>query len=506
MFDKLLTVLEELIDGPSIMFYSENNEERSSNLSAHSYLDSCRSRISISPSSLYNQDFKCPTSQGLKDKIIMGEEAKNPVHLDLISVFQKWMLEQYTISKRFDEPPPKDKTVRRQRFRGWLMIQGMFIGFGGRALILLVLPLMPENIQAMQWIPLVLGDSIYTLGIPMRQMWFSLCFYYSLVCFALRITMRSLDLKEDLSFVTDYRFLMTEYAESSFKISNKQVESLRKQMKYFQYAYRMFAFGIYSTTFGNLAISLILQVYQTRSIPRFMTGSFWITYQMFWVQNVVPLLCQVLFFLYMSCQVIEMRFAKVIADCHEKLLNRKDNLYRQILTCVEILKDLDHSCLKVAEINNQVKMPLWYIYYIFVPTAATASYVIFTGDFPNWMSFALVLAMSIQQMGLICSYLIFARTIVNYSRGCFVSLFSMQSHLGLIFPVKVQIMIRKRIKHLTNTHKPVAFSCGNDFPITSQVFMDFLFNIMSFVIMMLEAIVNIQLSQNTTAGDDLFSL
>jgi hypothetical protein len=420
---------------------------------------------------------------------------------DLVSTFERWMLDQYVISRRFDEPLPKENETNRRRFMGWVWIQVMFFGFGTRALMLLILPVMPERIQAMKWIPVVLGDSLYTLGIPMRQMWFSLCFYYSLVCFILRVNIRRLDLKGQMSFVTDYRFLKTEYAESTFRVTFTEIQSLRRQMKLFGYAYRLFAVGIYGTTFGNLAISLVLQIHETRSIVRVVSGLFWISYQMFWVQNVVPLLCEILFFLYMTCRVIETRFAKVIENCNERLQRKGDELYLQVLTSIGIIKDLDQTCEKVAEYNFQMKMILWYIYHIFVPTAATASYVIFTGEFANWISFALVLAMSIQQLGLICSYLIFARTIARFSRSCFLSFFSLQNQYGIAFPVRVQVMIRKRIKHLTNTKFPVAFSCGNNFPITSDAFMEFIMNILTFVIMMLEAIVNMKLIQ--TSSDDL---
>jgi len=53
-------------------------------------------------------------------------------------------------------------------------------------------------------------------------------------------------------------------------------------------------------------------------------------------------------------------------------------------------------------------------------------------------------------------------------------------------------MVKKRIKHLTNKQWPVALTIGDNFAITSDVCMEYVFNIMSFVIMMLEAIVNLK--------------
>ena len=435
----------------------------------------------------------------IQDETDKESPKKDP---DIISTFESWMLTQGVISRGFDDPLPKERKGARRKFWHWSQIQIMFFGFGLRSFILLLLPLLPTKIQSIKWIPLLLGDHLYTLGLPMRQMWFALCFYYSFLCFILRVLIRRLDLTGKMTFITDYRFIKTKYAESSLRIPREGIEKLKKKMKFCHFIYRGFAISIYSTTFGNLAISLALQVYQTRSIVRALIGSFWITYQMFWVQNVVPLLCEVLFFEYLSCQVIEMRFAKVINDCLQKLKNRKQNLYASVLTCLGILKDLDHTCSKVAEYNLQVKWMLWYIYHIFVPTAATASYVIFTGEFPNWMSFALVLTMSINQLGLICSYLFFARTIARFSRSCFVSLFSIQTRHGIAFPVRLQVMIRKRIKHLTNKKFPVAFTCGDNFPITSDSFMEFIMNIITFVIMLLEAILNLQ-SVDVVSGNEV---
>ena len=429
---------------------------------------------------------------------------------DIISKFDQWMVSQYIIRKGFNErfEPEieseenvlKEKKLENNYLRGWLLIQVFISCFAVRALIMLMLPILPLKLQhplVLKWAPIVCGDHIYTLGIPMRQMWFSLVFYYSIVCFALRIIFKQLDKENNLSFVTDFGFLNTKFASQKLSVSKEDVKILRNKAWFCYYVYYAFAVCIYSTVFGNLTISWFLQIHQTMSLIRAMTGLFWMIYHMYWLLIVVPIHCQVLFFLYMSCQVIGMRFDRFIEKCNARLTSnegdKKVNIFKSVIECIRILRDHDQTCFKVSEYNMQMKMMLWYIYHIFCPTAATACYVLFTGNFTNKLSFYLVLFMSIGQLFLIISYLFFSRTIAWYSTSCFIRLFSIQCRQGIEYPVKLQLMVKKRIKHLTNKKWPVALTIGNNFPVTSHVCMEFMFNILTFVIMMLEAIVNMDL-------------
>lgn len=175
---------------------------------------------------------------------------------DALKYFEAELLRYGMIDKKLNE-------IRRGDYEHkittkWYINQLMFVGFAVRGAILFLQPIFaPGN----TFIPFILGDCIATLGLPLRQMWYALSVYYSIMCFIQRKIIKKAEVENRLD-------IMLDFAPGSPEVNHND-ETLRIELNLAVKSYRIFKIVVFVSVYSQMFISLLLNTIKRKSVSYF---------------------------------------------------------------------------------------------------------------------------------------------------------------------------------------------------------------------------------------------
>ena len=402
---------------------------------------------------------------------------------EVLSSFEADMLKDGVITERLailrQEREGPEKRVRRLE-----MIQVVYIVFGVRALIIFMTPIVaPKN----TFLPLVLGDSISVMGLAVRQMWYSLCFHYSILYAVFRLTMKWAEDKKHLNFMTDY-------APNIWIQSD--LEAIRSKLNLCMIMHRMFNVLIYTTVGGTLCLTLVLETVDKRSLPHFFFSVFWALMNGCWIWSGPRLLIPVFFFVWLANREVCGKL-QAVNDSGQDILKLLSSHLPKQRTVVNnkiesLLDEFDDATMTITQYNRTLKHLFLVFRFLFMPIAATNCYIFFAGQFPNLLSRYLILILSMSQLVIIYFFMSLAPLPRQHAAPISEVLFSIQSRMSGLLKGRQRVRLLRAVHRIMNKQHPVGYTCGSVFSFESKSMIEFMLDISSCTIMMLQIIFQIQ--------------
>ena len=484
---------------------------------------------------------------------------------DVLAFLESEILAHEWISQRLDclatrkswSPQESADTVVSSRSRGahwvkWLWIQGVYAVFGIRGLLLLFSPILfPGN----RLLPLFLGDSMAALGLPVRQMWYSLSVNYSLAFAVVKGFVKRAELMSGARRSNDARRLqfMTDFSANT--LTPEELDSIRIPLALFYFGYRYFNGVIYATVCGNVALALAAAtIDQPTDYPALLSNSLWAIVNWYWVFFAPAPLLQIFAYMCLATwranrllndvktaaqELLQLASARTDARGSRALLHHQMRRSQSTVTSATGDEDLwtdsrsssvdmgagERERLMKQSLNrletrisragdtlaayNQTMKQIFAVFRtLFLPIAATDVYVWFTGlAGVNFLSQAFVFALSINQ--LIVIYMFMSLGAAPRKRAAAIPrlLFALSARTaapvatsigtkaptatGVRLPRRQRLILLRSIKQVTSHSRPLGFTCGDTFPFEAGSLLAFVAEISSTVLLFLEMIAQI---------------
>ena len=397
---------------------------------------------------------------------------------EVLEFFESEMLKDGLISQKLEDLA-NGKTSPKSHGWSWWAVQLLYFGFALRAVILFAIPiLVPDNTI----IPLVLGDGISVLGVAVRQMWYSLSMNYSFVFATIRFTQKWAEKKGRLHFMTDF---------SPTWASKPEQKRLRFKLNLFYIGYSYFNYIIYASIVGNLSLSLVLDTMARKSVLHFCINLAWAAYNCTWMLFAPSILIQLFLFMWLATTEATHKL-KTVRDTGQEILK----LQRQKSTelkqhVVQMSAEFESAEIAVRKYNSCMKYSFLLFRSLFIPIAATNSFVLFTGTFPNLLSRFLCLSLCLNQLVVI--YFVMSLAAIPHENSIPVS----RIYLSILTRKRDQLSAGQKVsllrivKEITSVNHAVGFTCGDTFAFEKRSMMDFIQEVSTAVILSLQMITQI---------------
>lgn len=401
---------------------------------------------------------------------------------EIMKFFESEMLKDCVISCKLEDlinserpQTPKEKSPLKR----WA-VQMMYLAFGLRAAILFSTPILdPGNTLIL----FLLGDCLSTLGVAVRQMWYAHSINYSILLSYILVKVRRAEKEKQMQFMTTF---------TQRWASQPQQERLRFKLNLLYICYYAFNISIYITDIGCLILAIFLDTTRRMSISYFIFNALGILLNIAWILYTPNILIQLFVFMWLSTSDATAKLQRVNKIGQELLMLKapsKKVIQHMIAQFVEAFETANST---IRGYNYCMKHFFYLFRNLYIPIAAANSFVLFTGTFPNQITYLLVFGLSLSQLVMIYFFMSLASTpydkSVPISRTALSIMARMKDHLSR----NQKYSFLKVIKKIRSTSFPVGYTCGDTFAFETRSMAEFIQEVMMAAILALDLIKGIQ--------------
>ena len=335
-------------------------------------------------------------------------------------------------------------------------------------------------------VPFVLGDSVAVLGVAVRQMWYSLCVNYSILFAAIRLTMAWAESRQYLTFLTDY---------APHTLITGDLEKIRSKMNVSVFAYRCFNTVIYATIAGTLALALSIELLEKKSLPQLCVSLLWSLIHGYWVIHGPSLVLPILFFAWLAgrevCEKLQIMLTlgqevmKQVPHAQERHISLMRNKIEHLFDDFEVVSS------KVKQYNRTLKYLFMFFRYLFLPICAADCYVLFAGQFPNFLVQLIILILSLSQLVAISFIMSLSPLPRQSALPICELLFSIQARMGRYISHGQKVRLLRMVHKIRNERNPVGYTCGEEFAFETKSMVELCMEISVTTILFLQMVPHI---------------
>ena len=363
-----------------------------------------------------------------------------------------------------------DQRVRRR----WFALFAYFI-FMMRGLLLVTKPYSyPDN----PMIGFLLGDHLASLGYPLRQMWYGLAFIYSGFSIYTIMIVRMGEAGNEVSFMTD--FAMEKWQTWTW-ITGSDVDELASRLHFLLLIYRIGFCTCVGSCWVVLVMSLALETVEYMDGFRFLCSSFWMIVNVVWAPYTVSLV-HFLLYIWLSSQVVIKKLHA--AEAHALSSVQQKEALHSVLEISHCLQCLKEAADLTNLYNRTMSQYLQGVFFGLMLSSAAALMILFTGEFVSILVFYVTAVLSLTQVLFIFSIIHTSTGPLRVSSKLIPLVFSALARQPLL-PARLRRQGLHVLKQLTDTRRPIGFTCGQHFPMSTQSMAHFSSEVFLYVILLL---------------------